>query len=125
MQEIGLYIHVPFCVQKCHYCDFLSHPYREREANEYLGSLLREMELASASPEVGKRPVATLYIGGGTPTCLPVLHLERIIDESFNHFDITGGAEVTVEANPGTLTPDTLRALMSAGMNRLSLGVQS
>lgn len=123
--QTGLYIHVPFCIKKCRYCDFVSYPYREDDATAYLDGLLREMEIYSASPAVQERKISTVYIGGGTPTCLPGPYLEKIISSCFKHFNIIPGAEVSMEANPGTLDNELAERLLASGVNRLSLGVQA
>jgi len=123
--ETGLYIHVPFCIKKCNYCDFVSYAYREEDARVYLEGLIREMEIYAASSSLRGRKISTIYIGGGTPTCLPAGYLEKILHGCFNYFHVKPGAEVSVEANPGTLNKGLVEALISSGVNRLSLGVQS
>ncbi len=125
MKETGLYIHVPFCIKKCNYCDFVSYPYREEAVGAYLKGLEREMKLYAGEPSFQERQISTLYIGGGTPTCLPSFSLGKIIQDSFKYFNLQSGAEVSVEANPGTFSNELLQVLLLAGVNRLSLGVQS
>jgi len=121
----GLYIHVPFCLKKCHYCDFISYPYREKEAGIYLNAVIKEMELVSASLSPDAKEVETIYLGGGTPTCLPAPALAAILKNCRRYFFVSPGAEITVEANPGTVDGPKLTALREAGVNRLSLGVQA
>jgi len=123
--ETGLYIHVPFCVKKCNYCDFVSYPYQEENVKAYLVGLEQEMKLYSQSPVFQNREISTVYIGGGTPTCLSMFDLGKIINGVFKNFNVCTGAEVTMEANPGTVNPQLLASIQAAGVNRLSLGVQS
>ncbi|MTI84766.1 MAG: radical SAM family heme chaperone HemW [Firmicutes bacterium] len=123
--ETGLYVHVPFCVKKCNYCDFISYPYHEKKVESYLAGLEQEMKLYSQSPIFQNRKISTVYIGGGTPTCLAAASLGKIIHDSFKYFNVSIGAEVTMEANPGTVSPHLLASVQAAGVNRLSLGVQS
>ncbi|MCL6447018.1 MAG: radical SAM family heme chaperone HemW [Armatimonadetes bacterium] len=123
--SIGLYIHVPFCLKKCNYCDFISYPYNEKDADAYLNALIKEMELVSASLPPEAKEVETIYLGGGTPTCLPAPALAAILGSCRRCFFVLPGAEITVEANPGTVDGVKLAALREAGVNRLSLGVQA
>lgn len=122
---VGLYIHVPFCIRKCTYCDFVSYPYRDTAAAAYLQGLGREMEMHAAGWPASKQKIDTVYIGGGTPTCLPLAGLKKIVDGCFKYFDINARAEVSIEANPGTLDSKVAAGLLAAGVNRLSLGIQS
>lgn len=117
----GIYIHIPFCVRKCNYCAFLSAPASETKRAEYVDSLIREIELRR-----GEVPFAdTIYFGGGTPSLLTPSQIHRILDAVKNNFVIAGTSEVTMEANPGALTAESLRGYREAGVNRLSMGVQS
>ncbi|WP_258360275.1 radical SAM family heme chaperone HemW [Moorella sulfitireducens (nom. illeg.)] len=120
----ALYIHIPFCIRKCHYCDFVSYPGRSpAEMAAYCTDLEREMALVAGKWLPG--PAATVYIGGGTPTVLPACNLEQLLAAVDRFFGRRQGAEVTIEANPGTVDGAKLRALAAAGVNRLSLGVQA
>lgn len=119
----GLYIHIPFCRQKCLYCDFPSFAGREGEQERYTAALLAEMEARAA--ECGGREFGSVFFGGGTPTALPLPLLERLARKAFDSFRIAPDAEITVEANPGTLDRGTARALRGMGFNRLSMGVQA
>jgi len=121
----GLYIHVPFCLRKCRYCDFISYPYSEAAAGEYLGALKREVELYGETLANGDKTFSTVFIGGGTPTCLPAEQLAAVLERVRGVFTLSPHCEVTVEANPGTVDENALKALKAAGVNRLSLGVQS
>ena len=113
----SLYIHIPFCISKCAYCDFVSFPKRERDWDAYLDALIDEIE--SWRPLFEKRGVETVFIGGGTPTVLNGEQLERLLAH------IPKALEFTSEANPGTLTADKLSVLRTGGVNRLSIGAQS
>ncbi|RMI12816.1 MAG: radical SAM family heme chaperone HemW [Calditrichaeota bacterium] len=120
--QAGLYIHIPFCQRKCEYCDFYSIT-RLEEMEAFVEALLTEIRLRA--PEFAGVRFATVFFGGGTPSLLGEAQLERIWAALHRHFDIDPGGEFTLEANPGTLTPEKLRFLKSLGLNRLSLGVQS
>ncbi|MBO8141404.1 MAG: radical SAM family heme chaperone HemW [Firmicutes bacterium] len=122
---VGLYVHVPFCERRCHYCDFNTYLLRDGGVDEYLWALEREAELYGAV--VAERKVAfdTVFVGGGTPTVLDACQLGRLFAAVRSHLPVREDAEVTVEANPGTLTGERLKALRDCGVNRISLGVQS
>jgi len=122
---IGLYIHVPFCVRKCLYCDFTSYPYHPLDDQTYLQALRQEMHLYGKILSSEEWEVSSLYIGGGTPTCLPADGLAAIIEDAGCVFKLLPGCEITVEANPGTISREGLARLAAAGVNRLSIGVQS
>jgi oxygen-independent coproporphyrinogen-3 oxidase len=120
----GLYIHFPFCLKKCLYCDFNSSASSGVQPQEYVSLLLREMELRAASlaePVAG----ATLYFGGGTPSLMGPELVGSLIDAAVRRLGLEPEAEVTLEANPGTLTPEKLAGYRAAGVNRISLGIQS
>lgn len=115
----GLYIHIPFCVKKCEYCDFVSYPGLEREHDAYIGALIREMEQHRGAA------ADSVFIGGGTPTALSAEQLCRVLGAVRENFNIAPDAEFSVECNPGTVTDEKLRALVQGGVNRVSVGVQS
>ena len=120
----GLYIHFPFCLRKCLYCDFNSTADAGVSHEEYVGLLLREMELRRpALPEAVQAP--TLYFGGGTPSLMAPEQVGRLVQSAARLFALEADAEVTLEANPGTLTAEKLAGYRAAGVNRLSLGIQS
>jgi len=127
----SLYLHIPFCRSKCLYCSFNSCIAGKELYAPYIAALIRELtslvnNLAETGAEENSRPVLdTLFIGGGTPTCLPSELLQGLLLEVFKLFDIATGAEISVEANPGTVDLRSLSALRDVGVNRLSLGVQS
>lgn len=117
----AVYIHVPFCLKKCHYCDFLSFPSPE-QMEAYVEALIIEMKLVVQQYAV---QAETIFIGGGTPSCLPEILLKQLL-QAINHYFVTPMIqEYTVEANPGTLTEQKLSLMRQFGVNRLSLGVQS
>ena len=119
----GLYVHVPFCSQRCVYCDFYFTT-TSRETSAFARAAATEIQ--AYGREFGKRePLETLYLGGGTPSLLPPADLATILDAVHAHFDTSGLTEVTLEANPEDLTPGTPAALRDLGINRLSLGIQS
>ncbi|WP_336646085.1 radical SAM family heme chaperone HemW [Microbacterium sp. USHLN186] len=124
------YLHVPFCRVRCGYCDFNTYTATELRGarqDEYADTLIREIELARAvlGETGGIRPLDTVFFGGGTPTLLPPGDLARMLTAATAAFGIRDGAEVTVEANPDTVTPDVVRTLVGAGVTRLSIGMQS
>ncbi len=125
MMPAALYIHVPFCLKKCYYCDFISYPFDAGDAGAYLDALFREMRRYGAVLSDAEKRISSLYVGGGTPTCLPAAGLCAILENAAAHFNLLPDCEITVEANPGTVDPGGLRELKKAGFNRLSLGVQS
>lgn len=122
---ISLYIHVPFCVRKCSYCDFVSVPFRGDTAQSYLQALELEMRYYAERLSNEQRQVGTVFIGGGTPSMLPAHDLAWLLDKLQHYFHWQSDAEVTVEANPGTVDKEKLQALYHGGVNRLSLGVQA
>lgn len=123
MEACGLYIHVPFCVRKCNYCDFLSYPYEKELAGQYLLLLFSEMELLSK--KYNHPVLQTIYVGGGTPSCLGGNVLADLMEKIRLQFPIDQGAEITVELNPATVHLEDLEAMRRAGFNRLSIGVQA
>jgi oxygen-independent coproporphyrinogen III oxidase len=122
-QPIGLYVHVPFCVSKCAYCDFASYAGREADIPRYVEAVVREITRRGA--ETGRPNADTIFLGGGTPSLLDEFQATRILDALFEAFPIEQGAEITCECNPGTLTTPFAQALRKAGVNRLSLGAQA
>ena len=123
MQSLGLYIHVPFCAAKCVYCDFNSYAGREHLIPAYAQALLQEVRLWS--DVVGRRSVQTLYFGGGTPSLVPLEKLGAVMRALRDAFAVQDNAEVSLEANPGTVDERYLRGLRDLRLNRLSLAVQS
>lgn len=123
-EELSLYIHIPFCVRKCGYCDFLSAPADEKARDRYVQALLMEIERYRGT-ETADRKIKTLYIGGGTPSILSVDQLDCIIQKIKCTFNFYDDIEASMEMNPGTASKEKCRALYQMGINRLSIGLQS
>lgn len=124
MNQTGIYIHIPFCVRKCNYCDFLSFPAGEEERNRYICCLVQEIERSQRYfPE--NRQVDTVFLGGGTPSILSLRQVEQILKALRQTFIIADTAEITAECNPGTVDLEFIRGLFKNGVNRISFGVQS
>lgn len=123
-EELSLYIHIPFCVRKCGYCDFLSAPADEKARDRYVQALLTEIERYQGT-ETADRKIKTLYIGGGTPSILSVDQLDCIIQKIKCTFNFYDDIEASMEMNPGTASKEKCRALYQMGINRLSIGLQS
>ena len=117
-----IYIHIPFCIRKCDYCDFLSGPSEPEEQADYVQALLREIQ---AVEEGEGRSVSSIFIGGGTPSVLDEILLGDILREIRNRFKMEEDAEITIEVNPGTANIGKLQAYREMGINRLSIGLQS
>ena len=115
----GLYIHIPFCIKKCKYCDFTSYTNCGEKVYEYLNALFREMQ------EYKGEKVDTVFIGGGTPSILSPKQIENLLYNIRKNFSLSHGCEISMEANPGTLDTDKIRAMYDSGINRVSVGVQS
>lgn len=122
MREIQLYLHIPFCIRKCGYCDFLSGPADETAQRAYTEALLREIRVLGQRTEAA---VSTIFIGGGTPSVLRADWMEEILDQLRASFRLLPEAEISMEANPGTVTPEKLKAYLRGGVNRISFGCQS
>jgi len=128
LNPLSLYIHFPFCRSKCRYCDFVSSPVSSRrEAGEYMEILARELELAALLPGLRGRRVTTVYFGGGTPSIMDPAETGMLLGKIGDLFGVEPGAEVTIEANPGTVEDPAgwMAAVRKAGVNRLVAGVQS
>ena len=123
-EELSLYIHIPFCVRKCGYCDFLSAPADEKARDRYVQALLMEIERYRGT-ETADRKIKTLYIGGGTPSILSVNQLDCIMQKIKCTFNFYDDIEASMEMNPGTASKEKCRALYQMGINRLSIGLQS
>ena len=130
-RDWGIYVHVPFCTVRCGYCDFNTYTAQDLPGvgrDDYTDLALTELDLAQrvmGQVGLGDRPVATLFFGGGTPTLLPTDHLARMVDAIGDRFGYTRSPEITVEANPDTVTEASLQTLAKAGVTRVSLGMQS
>lgn len=124
LPQLGLYIHIPWCVQKCPYCDFNSHTQKgEIPAQDYVDHLLTD--LAADIPYITGREIHTIFIGGGTPSLLNAQAMQSLMNGIRQHLPLADDAEVTMEANPGTVEADRFSAYQQAGINRISIGVQS
>lgn len=122
-KELELYVHIPFCVKKCAYCDFLSFPAEKEVREQYINCLIEEIRQFDLAEDY---EVSTIFIGGGTPSILEGREIQRILETIRERFaDIREDAEITVECNPGTLTEEKLQIYKEAGVNRLSFGLQS
>lgn len=120
---MNLYLHFPFCQQKCFYCDFFSLNGQEHLIGEYCAHLIKEIELYH--DQFGRAQIETIYLGGGTPSLIEPHLLEKILDKIRTKFALQAGAEITIEANPDSLSLAKLRAYLAMGINRLSIGVQA
>lgn len=120
----GIYLHIPFCATRCHYCNFATGGYESDIARRYVAALIEEIGRARFKDPL-MRSVDTIYLGGGTPTTLSIDQLAAILDSCHKTFDVAMDAEITCEANPGSIDLDYLNDLRTAGINRLSFGVQS
>ena len=123
MKSISIYIHIPFCVKKCQYCDFLSAPADSRAQEVYLRALKQEIREQAA--RYREYEVQTVFIGGGTPTAVPCENLCEVLKTVFTCYRVNPQAEISMEANPGTVTKETLLSYQKAGINRISIGLQS
>lgn len=121
MKEIGIYIHIPYCKKKCYYCDFISFPNKEETIQKYVETLKKEIDECTYSGF----DIGTIYIGGGTPSLLDSKYISDIIYKIKEKFIVSQNAEITIEVNPGTVTEEKMRDYKKAGVNRLSIGLQS
>lgn len=122
MKSIGIYIHIPFCKNKCFYCDFNSYTGLEHLFEVYVNALLKE--IVKNSGKIGV-PVSSIYIGGGTPNVLPAHYIAIILDVLHKYYNINNEAEISIEMNPGLITKEKLETYKSSGINRVSVGLQS
>ena len=120
---LGLYIHVPFCAQKCYYCDFNSYKIKSNEKEDYLINIEKEMKFYKE--EFKDKYFDTVFFGGGTPSILKIDELRKLVNYMFENFNIKKDAEITIECNPGTINKEKLKAIKEMGINRLSIGLQA
>ncbi len=125
LPPLSLYIHVPWCIQKCPYCDFNSHALASNALPEsaYIAALIADLE--SALPDIWGRPIHTIFFGGGTPSLLSPCAIDQLMSALRARLPINPFAEITLEANPGTVDAQHFKGFQAAGVNRLSLGIQS
>ncbi len=122
--SMGIYIHVPFCVQKCKYCDFTSFANQGNDIkSQYIEALKKD--ISTAASHLKNKTVDSVYFGGGTPTCLSPKNISNIVETVFDHYNVSYDAEITSECNPATIEKNGLKLLRAAGINRLSVGLQS
>jgi oxygen-independent coproporphyrinogen-3 oxidase len=124
-RSLGFYVHVPFCVARCHYCSFNTRALETGEMARYIAALHREIDLVAGAPWAGRVQIETIFFGGGTPSLLSADEVAAILDRVRARFGVATGAEITVECNPESVTRETLQGYRKVGVNRLSLGVQS
>ncbi len=144
MKNLGIYIHIPFCKQKCVYCDFISFPCMENKMESYFECVLKEitkkaeelknkvndysckeLEKYEICNDISNKKIDTIYIGGGTPSIVPAEYIEEIISKIFEKYDVSKDVEITIEVNPGTVDEIKLKKYFEIGINRLSIGLQT
>ncbi len=123
--SVGLYLHVPFCQTRCHFCAFTLQIHREDRVQHYLRALSNEVRLHAGQQSLNGRRLDTVYFGGGTPTTLDASQLTGILENVRDSYGLTDAAEISVEAHPDTVTEESLRKLVAAGFTRISFGAQS
>jgi len=122
--ELGLYLHFPYCISKCPYCDFNSYQLEEdNQISSYIFALYQE--ITAYSQKLKKSNIKTIYLGGGTPTILSGVQIYNILEFCKEKFKVDKDVEITIEANPGTLNGEKIKLLTESGIKRLSLGAQS
>jgi oxygen-independent coproporphyrinogen-3 oxidase len=127
MNPTSLYIHIPFCATKCPYCDFNTYSGIEQMMPGYLDALTQEITFwgSALGHSRGKQPIGTVFFGGGTPSYIPSEHIHQLMDTVRSTFDIASDSEITMECNPDDISPEHLARWKDAGINRISMGVQS
>ncbi len=125
MRQFSLYIHIPFCFHKCPYCDFNTYAVSSIPEIDYTAALLSELDYRATHPEWNGRAVQTIFFGGGTPSLFSAEAITRIITTIARIFPVEDRAEITLEANPGTVTTESLKGYRDSGVNRISFGAQS
>ena len=123
-KSLSLYIHIPFCMSKCHYCAFVSQVAGDELKNNYIDALLEEIKMRGKTYNA-KYEVQTIYIGGGTPSSLPLGQIKAIMNTIYNYFTVKNDAEITIEINPNTLTEKKVNEYLGENINRFSIGLQA
>ncbi|MFM9154653.1 MAG: radical SAM protein, partial [Polynucleobacter victoriensis] len=130
LPPLSLYVHIPWCIKKCPYCDFNSHQIKDGDAagqgfdeKRYLEAL--KLDLQSVLPKVWGRRIHTIFIGGGTPSLLSPAGLDQLLSDIRALLPVNADAEITMEANPGTFEIEKFKSFANSGVNRISLGIQS
>ena len=128
--RLSFYVHIPYCIKRCGYCDFNTYTPSELQgpdlasvSQNYIDSVIREISIAKQT--VGEASVPTIFFGGGTPSLMPASELARVIASIRSNFDLAGDAEITIEVNPDSVTPGFLEEMRNAGATRISMGMQS
>lgn len=119
-KQMGIYVHIPFCIKKCAYCDFLSAPSNDITKKAYVEAVIKEIQATKIIADV-----PTIFIGGGTPSILDAAYIQSILQAIYEKFDVESDAEITIECNPGTISLAKLLTYKEAGINRISFGLQS
>lgn len=132
MKRTGIYVHIPFCKQKCKYCDFISFSNMNKYISDYINCILKEIEDVSKLNKLNYESkveeliqVDTIYIGGGTPSIISEKYIEKIIEKIKSSFNLIENPEITIEINPGTVNEEKLKKYYEVGINRISIGLQS
>jgi oxygen-independent coproporphyrinogen III oxidase len=125
MKPFSLYIHIPYCISKCPYCDFNSHVVARIPERDYTDALIRELDQYAGAPHWHRRKVQTIFLGGGTPSTFTASSIRAILERAFSSFSIDANCEITLEANPGTVDYGYFSGYREAGVNRISVGIQS
>ena len=125
MKELGIYIHIPFCKQKCYYCDFVSYANKEEKIQEYVKCLQKEIEIESAKYKSEEYEINTIYIGGGTPSFIDASYIANIINTIKQNYKLNKNSEITIEINPGTISKEKIEKYREVGINRISIGLQT
>ena len=121
MKNLGIYVHIPFCVKKCSYCDFVSFANKSNYIEEYVNALKKEIK----DNKRNDYEIDTIYIGGGTPSFIDAKYISEILKVVKENFNVNSNAEITIEVNPGTVNEEKLQIYKEAGINRISIGLQS
>ena len=125
MKELGIYVHIPFCKQKCSYCDFISYANKEEKTKEYVKCIQKEIEIESKKYSKDEYEITTIYLGGGTPSYISALYIENIINVIKLNYNVKDNAEITIEINPGTVNEEKILIYEKIGINRVSIGLQT
>ena len=125
MKELGIYVHIPFCKQKCYYCDFISYANKEEKTKEYVECIQKEIEIESKKYSKDEYEITTIYFGGGTPSYISALYIENIINVIKLNYNVKDNAEITIEINPGTVNEEKILIYEKIGINRVSIGLQT
>ena len=123
MKELGLYIHIPFCVSKCHYCNFTSYPGFDNLKDDYVKAIIQE--ILAFSSDARNHIITSIYIGGGTPSCMSPENISNILKAIFDSYNIAKDCEISTEANPNSITLENAKLWKKCGINRVSVGLQS